>query len=194
MTCWMFTHMYKTRSSHNGHHSVSNHQPYECLLKRLFRCRSKKTPKLRITGLCAGNSPGTGEFPAQIASNTEMFPSDDVIMWCQMMWHVGIYTFVTSETLDGLFSSSCVVMWNFRFHFLKQLCWYAEHAYFATIINTEYRFYIKDVVLQRGSCRCLKLLDQVIKVLEKVAEYILRKHVLQNVLSSIFPIIFCKGI
>ena len=33
--------------------------------------RSKKTPKLRVTGLCAGNSPGTGEFPAQMASNAE---------------------------------------------------------------------------------------------------------------------------
>ena len=31
----------------------------------------KKTPKLRVTGLCAGNSPGTGEFPAQMASNAE---------------------------------------------------------------------------------------------------------------------------
>ena len=27
--------------------------------------------KLRVTGLCAGNSPGTGEFPAQMASNAE---------------------------------------------------------------------------------------------------------------------------
>ena len=31
----------------------------------------KKTSKLRVTGLRAGNSPGTGEFPAQMASNTE---------------------------------------------------------------------------------------------------------------------------
>ena len=30
------------------------------LLKRLLRRRSKKTSKLRGTGLCAGNSPGTG--------------------------------------------------------------------------------------------------------------------------------------
>ena len=43
----------------------------DCLLNRLFRCRSKKTSKLRVTGLCAGNSPGTGEFPAQMASNAE---------------------------------------------------------------------------------------------------------------------------
>ena len=56
---------------HNGHDGVSNHQPQHCLLNRLFRCRSKKTSKPRITGLCAGNSPVTGEFPAQMASNAE---------------------------------------------------------------------------------------------------------------------------
>ena len=56
---------------HNGHDSVSNHQLPECLLSRLIRRRSKKTSKLRVTGLCAGNSPETGEFPAQRASNAE---------------------------------------------------------------------------------------------------------------------------
>ena len=58
---------------------VSNHQLHDCLLNRLFRRRSKKTSKLRVTGLCEGNSPVTGEFPAQ-TSNAEMFPFDDVIM------------------------------------------------------------------------------------------------------------------
>ena len=56
---------------HNGPYSVSNHQPHDCLLNRLSRRRSKKTSKLRVTGLCAWNSPGTGEFPAQMASNAE---------------------------------------------------------------------------------------------------------------------------
>ena len=56
---------------HNGRDSVSNHQPQDCLLNRLFRRRSKKAPKLRVTGLSAGNSPGTSEFPAQMASYTE---------------------------------------------------------------------------------------------------------------------------
>ena len=46
--------------SHNGRDSVSNHQPHDCLLNRLFRRRSKKTSKPRVTGLCAGNSPVTG--------------------------------------------------------------------------------------------------------------------------------------
>ena len=35
------------------------------------RRKSKKTSKLCVTGLCAGNSPVTGQFPAQIATNTE---------------------------------------------------------------------------------------------------------------------------
>ena len=56
---------------HNGHGSVSNHQPHDCLLNCLFRRRSKKISKLRVTGLCAGNSPETDEFPAQMASNAE---------------------------------------------------------------------------------------------------------------------------
>ena len=50
---------------------VSNHQSHDCLLNPLFRHRSRKTSKLHVTGLCAGNSPGTGEFPAQMASNME---------------------------------------------------------------------------------------------------------------------------
>ena len=56
---------------HNGCDGVSNHQHHYCLLNRLFRRRSKQTSKLRITGLCAGNSLGTGEFPAQMASYAE---------------------------------------------------------------------------------------------------------------------------
>ena len=59
------------RWRHNGRESVSNHQHHDCLLNRLFRLRSKKTSKLCVTGLCAGNSPGTGEFPAQTASYAE---------------------------------------------------------------------------------------------------------------------------
>ena len=56
---------------HNGRDGASNHQPLDCLLNRLFGRRLKKTAKLRITGLCAENSPVTGEFPAQVASNAE---------------------------------------------------------------------------------------------------------------------------
>ena len=65
---------------HNETDGVSNHQPRDCLLNSLFMRRSKKTSQLRVTGLCEENSPGTGEFPTQKASNAENFPFDDVIM------------------------------------------------------------------------------------------------------------------
>ena len=73
------------RWRHNERNSISNHQSHDCLLNRLFTRRSKKTSKLRVTGLCAGNSPETGEFPAQRASNAE-----NGSIW----WHhhvIGIY-------------------------------------------------------------------------------------------------------
>ena len=71
MPCWL-----TLERHHNGRDSVSNHQPHDCLLNRLSRRRSKKTSKLRVTGLCAGNSPVPGEFLAQRASNAE-----NVFIW-----------------------------------------------------------------------------------------------------------------
>ena len=56
---------------HNERDGVSNYQRLGCLHNRLFRRISKKTSKLRVTGLCEGNSPVTGEFPAQRASNAD---------------------------------------------------------------------------------------------------------------------------
>ena len=56
---------------HNGRNCISNHQPHECFYSTVYSDWSKKTSKLRITGLCAWNSPVTGEFPAQMASNAE---------------------------------------------------------------------------------------------------------------------------
>ena len=83
----LFRLAYSLRLRHNGHDRVSNHQPHYCLLNRLFRRRSKKASKLRVTGLCAGNSPETVDFPAQMASNAE-----NVFIWwrhhviCTVNW------------------------------------------------------------------------------------------------------------
>ena len=65
---------------HNYHDDVSNHQPYSCLLNRLFRRRSKKTSKLRVTGLCVRNSAGPVTSPHKGPVTRKMFPFDDVIM------------------------------------------------------------------------------------------------------------------
>ena len=65
---------------HNDHDGVSIHQPHGGLLNLLFGRRSKKTSKLRVTGLCAGNSPGPVNFPHKGPVTRKMFPFDDVIM------------------------------------------------------------------------------------------------------------------
>ena len=85
---------------------VSNHQPQDYLLNRLFRRRSKNTSKLRVTGLCAGNSPVTGEFPAQGPVTRKIFPFDDVIMppWTKM------------TTIDDDFESGLLYLKVFGFN------------------------------------------------------------------------------
>ena len=65
---------------HNDHDGVKNHHPHGCLFSRLFRHRSKKTSKLCVTGLCAGNSPGPVNSPHKGPVTRKMFPFDDVIM------------------------------------------------------------------------------------------------------------------
>ena len=105
---------------HNGRGSVSNHQPHDCLLNRWFRRRSKKTSKLRVTGICAGNSPVTGEFPTQRASNTEnvsiWWRHHGVMSWAQKLAgvclrHVVIFDFLyrTVQWRDP--SVPCTLIW-----------------------------------------------------------------------------------
>ena len=79
---------------HNDHDGVSNHQPHGCLLNRLFRRRSKKTSKLRVTGLCVGNSPGPVNSPHKGPVTRKMFPFDDVIMKAGFL-NVYIATFLS---------------------------------------------------------------------------------------------------
>ena len=73
---------------YNERDGISNHQPHDCL----FRRRSKKTSKLRVTGLCEGNSPVTVGFPAQRGvSNAE-----NVSNWWR---HHDIANIVTADDL-----------------------------------------------------------------------------------------------
>ena len=63
---------------HNEHNGVSKHRRLNCLLNRLFRRRSKKSSKFRVTGLCEGNPPVNSPHEGPVT--WEMFPFDDVIM------------------------------------------------------------------------------------------------------------------
>ena len=92
---------------HNERDGVSNHRRLDCLFKRLFRSRSKKISKLRVTGLCEGNSLVAGEFPHKGQVTREMFPFHDAIMW----WHhralMTLFTIALDSQLHGVQSCSC---------------------------------------------------------------------------------------
>ena len=63
--------LFTLRWRHNELDGVSDHQPHDCLLNGLFGRRSKKISKLRVTDLCAGNSPGPVNSPHKKASHAE---------------------------------------------------------------------------------------------------------------------------
>ena len=65
---------------HNGRDGISNHQPHDCFLNRLIRCRSNKMPKVRVIGLCAGIQRTPVNSPHKAPVTRKMFPFDDVIM------------------------------------------------------------------------------------------------------------------
>ena len=106
---------------HDGRDGVSNHQPHDCLLNRLFRRRSKKTSKLCVTGLCAGNPPLTGEFPAWIASNAE-----NVSIWRRH--HVYMWQNHTRERCRNRHR-------RHEFFFDKNPVWYLWCVWFKTILK-----------------------------------------------------------
>ena len=121
-----YLHIFKTscknstlRWRHNERDSVSNHQPHDCLLNGLFRRRSKKTSKLRVTGLCVGNSPGPVNSPHKGPVTRKLFQFDDVIMTCK---NVPVNDKVTNglpTSRPHLFGCSAVFVWRCVSHLFK---------------------------------------------------------------------------
>ena len=75
---WYSKH-YVLQRCHNKRDGFSNHQHF------LFRHWSRKTWMLRVTDICEGNSPVTGEFPVQRASNAEN------VSWRAKWHHHGLW-------------------------------------------------------------------------------------------------------
>ena len=101
---------------HNERDGVSNHEPHDCLLNRLFRHRWNKTYKLRVTDLCEGNSPVNGETPAHRASNEEnvtIWWRHHVLPFCFSCYHAVSFTktyLLPTPTYIGLSSNSSVYL------------------------------------------------------------------------------------
>ena len=93
---------------HNEHDGVSNHKHHDCTLNRLFGRISKKTSKLRVTGLCAGNPPVTGEFPTQRTSNAE-----NVSIWWR---HHDLGSFVQCVDTDSISNVTFPRLFELHWH------------------------------------------------------------------------------
>ena len=86
----------------NERDGVSNHRRLYCLLNRVCRRQSQKISQLPVTGLWAGNSPVTGEFPAQRASKRKMFPFDDVFVTLLTFLHATCRPYVNVISIISL--------------------------------------------------------------------------------------------
>ena len=122
---------------HDDHHGVSDHRHHDCLLNCLFRRRSKKTSKLRVTGLCVWNSPLTSDFPAQMASNAE-----NVSIW----WRHQVFVVYMGNQIELLAS------------YWKSLIWLIQVIYFnysygmlprALAAYQEFRFIFVQLLYKR---------------------------------------------
>ena len=122
---------------HNGCDGVSNHQPLDCLLKCLFMRRSKKTSKLRVTGLCAWNSPVTGEFPEQMASNTKI-----VSIWWRHHYH---QTKALSIPNNTKWHISPTIIYNVKIGNIPHLC--------PTILTGTFLVFFDNIVVQNTETR-----------------------------------------
>ena len=123
---------------------------HDCLLNRLFRCRSKNTSKLRVTGLCEGNSPVTGEFSTQRVSNVE-----NVSIW----WRHHVNTPYIEDLSPYLILNVCIaaresralercrILWSLPCEFLTQMQLVAFGPQTTVMLHTYDRrtYFVKNV-------------------------------------------------
>ena len=89
---------------HNEGNGLSNHRRLDCLPNRLFRRRSKKASKLRVTGLCKGNPPVTVDSPHKGPVTLKMFLLDDVIT------AIGKSDLRQSFTAREILTNACLIL------------------------------------------------------------------------------------
>ena len=119
---------------HNERDCVSNHRRLDCLLNRLFKCRSKKTSKRTpptpitpVTGLCEGNSQVNSLHKGPVTR--KMFPFDDVIIcWPILHRYDNSRPFFFSKWMSSILYTyiDCWYSQRLSWQFLGGL-WQKEH-------------------------------------------------------------------
>ena len=116
---------YTLQWHHNECSSISNHWHLECLLKHLFRCKSKKTSKLHIAGLCEGNPLVTSDSLHKGPVTWNMFPLEDIIM--NLKWRRFI---VAAQSIIWTENQLAAL----KMYFLKDICWIWSDLHYVGII------------------------------------------------------------
>ena len=122
-------------------------------IETFVQAQMKKTSKLRVTGLCEGDSPGTGEFPAQRASNAE-----NVSIWWR---HHGFVCQIISSSDHWVQQSETMTKWptfctrNFQMHSLGWKPLYLDpHCTDVCFYGFTYIIDNKSILFQLTTC-CL---------------------------------------
>ena len=172
---------------HNGHDSVWNHQPHDCLLNRLFRRRSKKTSKLRVTCLCAGNSPGISEFSAQMASYAE-----NVSIWwrhpevCTRLTQCYVLLCLGGRQVDRLHKShNAPVPYPIMLHLVTEMCipvhisvtkWcvvgYLYDALWDLWDGSMWHQYQQVLLSWQCDHDCTSVMESIVKIMDKIIKLI----------------------
>ena len=97
---------------HNEHNGISNHQPPNYLLNRLFRQKSKKPQSLASLVFVRGIHRWPVNSPHKGPVTRKMFPFDDVIMW-NIFHKIGMRFSHYALFWCGYVVSFCGFMWFF---------------------------------------------------------------------------------
>ena len=81
---------------HNERDGDSNHRRLDALLHRLFRCRSRKTSKLRVTCLCEGNDRLIPLTKGQYRGKCFLLMTS---LWCYRRTSLGLCTSATTRNI-----------------------------------------------------------------------------------------------
>ena len=115
-----FSH-FTLRWRHNWRASVSNHQPHDCLLNRLFRRKPKKPSKLHVTGLLVrGIHRGPVNSPQKWPVTPKMSPSDHHDFTQLSYMHGNNCEFCRDEKFNASWLSGYEIMFtHYRVHHLN---------------------------------------------------------------------------
>ena len=118
---------------HNERDCVSNHLRLHCLFNLLFRRRSKKTSKLRVTGFCEGIHRWLGNVSIWWRYHMCFIHIlDKLVTWMHSWYYIKTKRSNTVSMLSRIFSTEASFEWCISLHLAEPVVyWLIIRMYFA---------------------------------------------------------------